>query len=148
MSKENEHSFRVVDRRPFNPDGTLRPEFAEPTAPGTASESPTTTAPSSPTGSPTRASAPEPRPTSPLFLDFLLGLVSSAAVHLGMVETPDENRPKIDLAAAKQMIDVLGVLREKTSGNLSPEEQQVFDRSLTELRVRYVQVAGGRKERA
>lgn len=143
MSTKDHETFRVVDRRPFNPDGTLRPEFAEQREPA---EPPPSAVPSS--GGATRAAAPEPPSTSPLFLDFLMGLVSSAAVHLGMVENPDAGQKQIDLAAAKEVIDLLGVLREKTSGNLSREEQQVFDGSLTELRMRYVHLAGGQKERA
>lgn len=148
MSTEREQAFRVVDRRPFNPDGTLRPEFADQPKSSTMTVEPRPSETPSPSGGATRAAAPEPPSTSPLFLDFLMGLVSSAAVHLGMVENPEAGQKQIDLGAAKQMIDLLGVLREKTRGNLSPEEQQVFDGSLTELRMRYVHLTGSRKERA
>lgn len=147
MSTEREQAFRVVDRRPFNPDGTLRPEFA-PQRESSATVEPRPSETPSPSGGATRAATPEPPSTSPLFLDFLMGLVSSAAVHLGMVENPEAGQKQIDLGAAKQMIDLLGVLREKTSGNLSPQEQQVFDGSLTELRMRYVHLTGSKKERA
>lgn len=147
MSTEREQAFRVVDRRPFNPDGTLRPEFAGQLESSAVVEPRPSETPSPSEGA-TRAATPEPPSTSPLFLDFLMGLVSSAAVHLGMVENPEAGQKQIDLVAAKQMIDLLGVLREKTSGNLSREEQQVFDGSLTELRMRYVHLTGSRKERA
>ncbi|HXF05145.1 MAG TPA: DUF1844 domain-containing protein [Blastocatellia bacterium] len=147
MSTEREQAFRVVDRRPFNPDGTLRPEFADQYESSTTVEQRPSETPS-PSESATRAAPAEPPATSPLFLDFLMGLVSSAAMHLGMVENPEAGQKQIDLVAAKQMIDLLGVLREKTNGNLSREEQQVFDGSLTELRMRYVHLTSSRKERA
>jgi hypothetical protein len=77
------------------------------------------------------------------FPAFVLSLAHTAAVHFG--DTPDPATgatAQQDLVAAKQMIDVLALLEEKTRGNLSPEERQLIDQLLYELRLRYVEAQG------
>jgi hypothetical protein len=143
MSEEKEATFKVIDRRPFNSDGTPRSDFQE----GEKSQPAAAQAPGQPAaetvvGPTAGPRAAAPIETSPLFADFVMGLVSSAAMSLGMVEHPAAGQKVVDLPTAKQMIDLLGVLREKTRGNLSHEEEQIFEGSLTELRMRYVQLAG------
>ncbi len=82
----------------------------------------------------------DPAPLS--FSAFVLGLASSALIHLGETPNPESGQVAIDLVAARQSIDVLDLLKEKTRGNLDPEEEQLFSSVLTDLRVRYVQRAG------
>ncbi len=61
-------------------------------------------------------------------------------MHLG--EIPDPVAPAgPDLSAAKQMIDLLGILRDKTTGNLEPAEEQLLSSMLYDLRMRYVEVS-------
>ncbi len=130
-NKEGEVTFKVTDRRLFNPDGTLRAEVLQQEQA------------SAPAASAVSESAPS-RPsveTSPLFMELLVNLISSAEVNLGMVEHPALGKKVVDLSAAKQMIDWLGALREKTRGNLSHEEEELFDGALTQLRMRFVQLA-------
>ncbi len=67
-----------------------------------------------------------------------LGL--QARAYLGLIG-PSKERPKPNLPMARQMIDLMAVLLEKTKGNLSWEEQRLLENTLTELRFRYVQVA-------
>jgi hypothetical protein len=141
MSEEKEARFKVTDRRPFNTDGTPRTDFQESERSQPAVGETPDQRPSKTVVSPT-AGAKAPPETSPLFADFLMGLVSSAAMSLGMVEHPAAGQKVVDLPTAQHMIDLLGVLREKTRGNLSLEEEQVLDGSLAELRMRYVQLAG------
>lgn len=80
--------------------------------------------------------------TTPLpeitFSSFIISLSSSAFVHLGDIPDPATGQIKKDLALAKQTIDLLGLLREKTRNNLSEEEEQLFDHLLYDLRMRYV----------
>jgi len=131
-NKEGEVTFKVTDRRLFNPDGTLRAEILE-----QEQTSAPTVAP------PAEESAPSPPAveTSPLFVELLVNLISSAEINLGMMEHPALGKRVVDLSAAKQMIDWLGALREKTRGNLSREEEELFDGALTQLRMRFVQLA-------
>jgi hypothetical protein len=61
-----------------------------------------------------------------------------AMVGLGMVRAPDGKRPPADLPAAKDAIDLLGILQEKTKGNLTREEEEVLREGLYHLRMGYV----------
>ena len=97
------------------------------------------------TQNPAQESNP-PGPTRPLdFSTFLLSLGTSALVQLG--EAPDPNtvtRPAPDLAAARQTIDLLGLLERKTQGNLEAAESNLLRNLLRDLRLHYVnKTAGG-----
>lgn len=144
MSEVKEATFKVTDRRPFNTDGTPRTDFQESQRSQSAASETPGQRPAETVVSPAPGSKTPPE-TSPLFADFLMGLVSSAAMSLGMVEHPTAGQKVVDLPSAQHMIDLLGVLREKTRGNLSLEEEQVLDGSLAELRMRYVQLASKTK---
>lgn len=72
------------------------------------------------------------------FATFVLSLGSSAMVHLGRIPAPGGSAPQIDLPAAKQIIDILGILEEKTRGNLDHHEEQLVKSLLYDLRVQYV----------
>lgn len=77
------------------------------------------------------------------FIAFVISLVHTAAHHLGDVQDPDAGRRSdVNLPAAHQMIDILGLLEEKTRGNLSAEERQLLEQAIYELRMRFVEVSG------
>jgi hypothetical protein len=80
-------------------------------------------------------------PLPPASFEFLtLSLRTQAEVQLGLMHFgPPEEKPKPDLELARHSIDMLGMLQEKTRGNLTLEEQRMLENSLTELRFRYVQ---------
>jgi hypothetical protein len=80
------------------------------------------------------------------FYTFCLSLGSSAFVHLGDAPNPETGQPATDLEFAKQTIDILGMLQEKTRGNLSDEEARFLDNLLLDLRLRYVNRTSGRPE--
>lgn len=69
---------------------------------------------------------------------FVMSLGSSAMVNLGQIPAPDDADVHIDLAAAKQIIDILGILEEKTRGNLDTSEAKLLSSLLYDLRVHYV----------
>lgn len=73
------------------------------------------------------------------FSTFILSLIGTAYVHLGDSEDLD-GRSGRDLALARQDIDLLGLLQEKTKGNLTGEEERLLDQALYDLRLRYVEV--------
>lgn len=74
------------------------------------------------------------------FSTFILSLSHSALVHLGDAPQPD-GVVEQDLALARQTIDILGMLQEKTRGNLSGAEERLINQVLTDLRLRFVEVA-------
>jgi hypothetical protein len=81
------------------------------------------------------------------FIQFVISLASSAAVHFG--DMPDPAGTKLsdpNLEGARQMIEILALLEEKTKGNLTAEERQVLESVLYELRLRFVEVSGGAKK--
>jgi len=80
-------------------------------------------------------------PIPPATLEFLmLSIRTQAELQLGLIHFGEEkDRPKPDFDLARHSIDLLGVLRDKTKGNLTLEEQRLLENSLTELRFRFVQ---------
>ena len=77
------------------------------------------------------------------FHTFILSLGSSALLHLGELEHPDAGAPRKDLALAKQTIDMLAMIEEKTKGNLTPAEEKLIESLLYDLRLRYVEATKG-----
>jgi len=75
------------------------------------------------------------------FTTFLLGLASTALIHLGDAPHPETGRPAPDLVMAHETLDLLTMLREKTRGNLTPEEERVFANMLADLQMRYVEAS-------
>lgn len=130
--------FKVSDRRSFA-DSAAAPE---PVAPAEAAVPPAT------------PSAPEVTPGDfeplrnaggalpPLdFHTFILSLASSALMHLGEIDDPENAASEPDLPLAKHTIDVIAMLQEKTKGNLSPPEEKLIESLLFDLRLRYVEAS-------
>lgn len=72
------------------------------------------------------------------FSTFVISLNSSALVQLGILEEPGSGKKTKNLAIAKQTIDVLAMLEEKTKGNLNPDEENMLKSLLYDLRILYV----------
>jgi hypothetical protein len=81
------------------------------------------------------------------FVEFVIGLATNAAVHFGDIPDPisGERKSEPDLDGATQVIEILSLLELKTRGNLTPEERQVLDQVLFELRMRFVGAQNGGK---
>jgi hypothetical protein len=164
---EEQPTFKVVDRRPFNPDGTPRElspdEKADSDAAAEAVPAAETPQPdpepappavSSSTESSTRRDPPPQTPSNeqsepqhsgrdPLddpasFMSLIMSLASNAAASLGMMPHPVTGESGVDLPTAKHWIDVLGMLEQKTQGNLDTQEAQVIESLLADLRMQYV----------
>jgi hypothetical protein len=74
------------------------------------------------------------------FYTFIFSLGSSAIIHLGDAPHPETGAPREpDLLLAKQTIDILAMLEEKTKGNLTPEEEKFLETLLMDLRIRFVE---------
>lgn len=157
--EKDDKGFKVIDRRgvepPSPPPGEKAPSAAtagqEPPSQGEAPPKP----PQEETrGAETKAGNQPPPPgaegkkvragegASPLgvprFLDLVQSLQMGAMVGLGMLQGPDGKRPPVDLPAAKDAIDLLGILQEKTKGNLTKEEEEILREGLYHLRMGYM----------
>ena len=138
MVDENDSSrgFRVTDRRRFSDDGETREQDGATGAEHEAAPAPEPEPP--PVHEPTPA-----REEAVSFSSFLLGLSTQALLHLGEIEDPASGRVERDLGAAKHVIDILGILQDKTKGNLEQAEEQLLDAVLYDLRMRYVELVRG-----
>ena len=165
---EEQPTFKVVDRRPFNPDGTpreLSPEEKEAQQQAEAKAAATETRIEAPPTERPPASAAPPRATEPAqtrrapreetrpaghdplddpasFISLIMSLASNAAAALGMMPHPVTGETGVDLKTAKHWIDVLGMLEKKTAGNLDPQEEQMVEGLLADLRMQYVSFSG------
>jgi len=118
--------FKVTDRRSFTEEAGARDEAPAGSSPGTTSAGVTAEAPV--------AAFP---PVD--FHTFVLSLGSSALLHLGEIENPNDGVSQKDLPLAKHTIDILVMLEEKTKGNLSSAEERLMESLLYDLRLRYVE---------
>lgn len=84
----------------------------------------------------------DPLPTID-FATFILSLSHSALMHLGEAPHPETDRVEANLPLAKQNIDLLGLLEDKTKGNLTGDEERLLAQVLFDLRMRYVERSKG-----
>lgn len=74
-----------------------------------------------------------------IFSQFIMGLAASVQMHLGVIDNPETGKTEKNLQMAKQTIDLLDILKEKTHGNLTKDEEDLFEHMLFECRMRYVE---------
>ena len=72
------------------------------------------------------------------FSSFILSMSSSTLLHFGEIADPQSGEKKKDMALAKQSIDIISLLKDKTKGNLTEEEEKLLDHLLYDLRMRFV----------
>lgn len=133
----------------FTPDGRVREEFASSDEGGDVATPPPTREVELPPAAPEPVlpSTPllelpgAPEGLGPTFLDLVGVLTEPVPFYLGDAALPDGQTME-NLEAARLHIDLLDVLRQRTAGNLTAEEQAVLDDLLYRLRVRYVQKRG------
>ena len=160
---EEQTTFKVTDRRLFNPDGSARdvPPEEKPETPREVK--PEAAAAPVETAEPAGASPAAPEPSRPAaaeasaavaeepeemelpggedpasFANFMMSIASNAASSLGMMEHPVTGKREVDLELGKHWIDILGMLQQKTRGNLLAQEQQVLEGLLADLRMQFV----------
>jgi len=128
------NGFVVRDKRQFTPDGEVKTD-AETKKDDTKAE----------VQAETEAKKDESQQHEPVklpeinFPSFILSLSSSALLHFGDIPDPISGTQERNLPMAKQTIDILGVLKEKTQGNLTNDEEQLIDNLLHDLRIKYVE---------
>ena len=132
MSEEEIHGpgFVVKDKRTFDTQGRVKEEF------GKAEKE---------EGKEKKKEKEEEKGSAPLpeinFSSFLLSLSSSTLLHLGEIADPQSGGKKKDLALAKQSIDIISLLKDKTKGNLTQEEEKLLEHLLYDLRMRFVKAS-------
>lgn len=147
MAEERDEGFRVVDRRLFTPEGELREEVREQIEQQQAAQAREehTQAARQQEG----AAGERPR-RNPAFESLIELVVQNAQALMGGVADPRTGQPLFDLAGAREMIDMLDALRDKTRGRLAPEEEQLLLGVTGTLKMQYLQlseaVAAGREK--
>ena len=147
---EEEKGFVVKDRRIFTDEDKEADAKAEKTQthPATDEEAqspPTTEKSREPEAAePSKTDASEAQPQFPEinFPTFVVSLNASALLHLGAIEDPTTGQKTKNLPMAKQTIDILSMLEEKTAGNLNNEEKNLLKNILYDLRLMYVKKKG------
>ena len=131
--------FVIKDRRRFTEEG----EPKEETAPEEQAEEPkSTTQEEAKDRAKKEEEVTEEMPFPEInFSTFIFSLNTSALLHLGEIPDPATGKQQEDLAMAKQTIDLIAMLQEKTRGNLAPDEENLVKHILYDLRLRYVQKA-------
>jgi Domain of unknown function (DUF1844) len=143
---KQEEAFRVIDRRPFTAEGEIRQDVvdaeerkAEREAQIEAARHPAATP--SPLEAPANAQPPADAPkASPAFENLIRMIGSNAAMVLGAYADPRTGQPVIDPEAARELIDMLDVLQEKTRGHLAQEEENLLLDLLGKLKMTYLEV--------
>ena len=138
-------SFRVIDRRLFTEEGELRPEAKEqarhekeaPAAPPTPSPAAPAPAAAKSPGQPAAGPAPA---RSPYFELLVRSLANQAAMLLTGMADPATGETVVDVEGAREVIDMLDSLREKTRGNLAPEEDRQLSELLGSLKYSYLEM--------
>jgi hypothetical protein len=133
---DQDKEFTVHDRRSSASEpsaGAEQPKTAGPSAPEQAG----------PGAASRQAADPMPELDFPA---FIISLATSAQISLGAIPHPETGQPEPNIPAAKQMIDILALLKDKTKGNLTKDEDALLDQVLFNLRMHYVRTVEGQKK--
>ena len=141
--EKQDESFRVVDRRLFTSEGELRPEAAEEQRrekakpPQPAAKAEKAASPAAPV-----AEESKPAPKADKNFQLLIDLLArNAAALMGGIPDPATGQSYLDLEGAHEMIDMLDMLRDKTRGNLAPEEESLLSEVVGSLKLSYLEVS-------
>jgi hypothetical protein len=143
--QKKEEEFRVIDRRLFTAEGELRQEAVEQArrreeeVAAKQEVKPAPSAPEAPPAAPPLHADPSPR--SPAFENLVRLLGSNAAMVLGAYADPRTGQPVVDPDAARELIDMLDALHEKTRGNLAPEEEELLVDLAGKLKMTYLEIS-------
>jgi hypothetical protein len=144
MSDEKKKDFVVKDRRIFSEGSKADEAPDQKTSADEEAEATAAAGETQATEKAARAEAPESGPPLPEinFSTFVVSLNASALMNLGAIEDPSTGQTNKNLPMAKQTIDILSMLEEKTAGNLTTEERNLLKNILYDLRIIYVKESG------
>jgi len=134
--KNTPSDFKVVDRRPFGADGARRPDQTP------QEKAPEARAPAARARAREEEAPPEEfqEEDASGFATLVSYLSTTAMFQLGLLQGPSGERIPADMVNARRTIDLLEVLEQKTQGNLTPDEAQMLQEVLYELRMSYVEI--------
>jgi hypothetical protein len=148
---KNREPIKVTDKRIFTSDGEIREEYRSTVTPVDPSQQPPPQPPQPPPAAEPDKTADSSQadrrkrirdkgsnPGTP-FTNFIESLIVNAYMSLGMLRNPYQPQTAVDLPAARQMIDIITMLSEKTKGNLTEDESEFLSAHLGELKLAYVQ---------
>jgi len=154
IENNGEKGFVIKDRRLFDEEGKVREGESQKEAHKEAQreETPSESKPEQKSGGEAPKAGKEEKPEpggkgqyqvpEMNFHNFVLSLYTSILFHLGEMPDPGSGKSEKDLRAAKQTIDILAMLQEKTKGNLDKGEKDLIEGVLSESRMRYVKESG------
>ena len=140
---ETKPSIKVTDRRHFTKDGERRIEVdEEPEVAATAQAQPPSGNTKRPATEPQFEHRPLDEPEGVDFTMLINAMAQPALLYLGEIPHPATGQPTLDLEGARIQIDMLDLLRVKCRGNLTPQEDNLLESVLHQLRMRYVARSG------
>ena len=144
--EKHDETFRVIDRRLFNEAGELRQDAIEREEKQEREKPAAKSAAASSLANEKTPPAPDTPPASAIpssrqFQMLIDLLYSNAAVYLGGYADPATGRAMVDLDAARNIIDMFEVLRDKTRGNLAPEDDRMLVEVLGSLKMAFLEVS-------
>lgn len=159
--------IKVTDKRIFTAEGEIREEFRNEIKPGNPEAARPAPAAAPPPAPDQRIEAVSPDPAAERrrndagappagerrktlaergespgtpFANFLQSLVMQTYMMLGMLRNPYQPQTKPDAVGARELIDIISMLQQKTNGNLTPDEEDFIEEHLGQLKLAYVQV--------
>jgi len=140
VSDHKEEGFKVIDRRPFTAEGEIRKEVVEEQE-REAKREEVKEAKAAANAQADGAKPPADAPKKLAAFENLIRMIgSNAAMVLGAYADPNTGQPMIDPDAARELIDMLDALQQKTKGNLAPEENDMLLDLLGKLKLTYLEV--------
>jgi hypothetical protein len=140
VADNKDEGFKVIDRRPFTAEGEIRKEVVEEQErEAKREEVKEAKAAEKAAADATKPAADAPK-KSAAFESLIRMIGSNAAMVLGAYADPNTGQPMIDPDAARELIDMLDALQEKTKGNLAPEEKDMLLDLLGKLKLTYLEV--------
>lgn len=143
MADHNDEGFKVIDRRPFTAEGVIRKEVVE----EQERESKREEIKEKAEAKAAEAKAAEPKAPGantarrlPAFENLIRMIGSNAAMVLGAYADPNTGQPMLDPDAARELIDMLDALHEKTKGNLTAEEENMLLDLVGKLKLTYLEI--------
>jgi hypothetical protein len=141
VADHNEEGFKVIDRRPFTAEGEIRKDVvAEQEREAKREEVKEKAEAKAASEKKAAEPAAETPKRSPAFENLIRMIGSNAAMVLGAYADPQTGQPMIDPDAARELIDMLDALQEKTRGNLAPEEDSMLLDLLGKLKLTYLEI--------
>ena len=140
MAAHNEGGFKVIDRRPFTAEGEIRKEVVAEQEREAKREEVKEKAETKAAEAKAPAAAADTPKRLPAFENLVRMIGSNAAMVLGAYADPNTGQPMLDPDAARELIDMLDALHEKTKGNLAPEEDSMLVDLAGKLKLTYLEI--------